>query len=328
MGLRRIAYDAPVLKRLARILLGLVLAFALAVLSVYFIRPAWYLDGEYARWALLAGAQKHAIDVAGHRVVYLEAGNGTPVLLVHGFSGSKENWLPFARELPLTDRVLMPDLPGWGESSRLPDQDYAIAPQVERLGAFMDALRVGRVHLVGHSMGGQIAGLYAVQHPERVLSLTLVDSAGVHFKENAFAARVLAGQTPFNFATREQFHGFMHELFIEPPWLPPRVVDVLIERNRPRYEFQATLLARLRQEPDALLLERALGQIRVPTLALWCRDDKLLDVSSLEAIERGIVRAPVETAVLAGCSHMPMMEQPKAMADKLLPFFARNPGRR
>ena len=316
------------LKRLAKILLGLVLVCAAAVLTVYFVHPDWYLDGEYARWALLAGARKHEFDAANHRISYYEAGNGTTVVLVHGFSGSKENWLPLARELPLTFHVVMPDLPGWGESSRLEGEDYAIEPQVERLGALLDALKLGRVHLVGHSMGGQVAGLYAARHPDRLLSLTLVDTAGVHFSENPFARRVLAGETPFNFSTREQFWGFMHELFASPPWLPPRVVDVLIQRNAPRFEFQASLLARLRQEPDALLLEHALPELRVPTLALWCRDDKLLDVSSLEAIKRGVVRAPLEEEVLEGCSHMPMMERPAAMAARLLPFFAKNPGRR
>src|SRR5436190_2369552 len=186
------------LKRLAKIVLGLALVSALALLGVYVLRPQWLLDAEYARWALLAGARKHEIVAAGHRVSYYEAGNGTPIVLVHGFSGSKENWLPLARDLPLTHHVVMPDLPGWGESDRLPGQDYGIEPQVERLAALLDALRLGRVHLVGHSMGGQIAGLLAVRHPERVLTLTLVDSAGVHFKQNPFAARVLAGETPFN----------------------------------------------------------------------------------------------------------------------------------
>jgi pimeloyl-ACP methyl ester carboxylesterase len=317
-----------VLKRLAKILLGLVIACAVAVLSVYFLRPDWYLDGEYARWALLAGAQRREVAVGDHRVAFYEAGNGTPVVLVHGFSGSKENWLPLARMMPLTYRVVMPDLPGWGESTRLADQDYAIEPQVERLGALLDALRIGRAHLVGHSMSGQIAGLYAARHPDRVLTLTLVDAAGVRFKENAFARRVLAGETPFNYASREQFGSFMHELFVKPPWLPPRVVDVLIERNARSYEFQATLLQRLKQEPEALQLEQALPLLRVPTLALWCRGDQLLDVSSLEAIRAGVVRAPLEVEVLEGCSHMPMMEKPGEMAADLLAFFARNPGRR
>jgi abhydrolase domain-containing protein 6 len=199
-----------VLKRLLKVLFWFACAFLVGALGVYFIRPDWLLEGEYARWALLAGAHRSEVVAAGHRIAYFEAGTGTPIVLVHGFSGSKENWLPLARDLPLTDHVYMPDLPGWGESQRLPDTDYAIEPQVERLLALLDALHLARVHLVGHSMGGQIAGLFAARHPERLLSLTLVDTAGVHFRENEFAKRVLAGATPFNFSSRDEFWSFMH----------------------------------------------------------------------------------------------------------------------
>jgi len=302
-----------------------VLALVLVVLggAVYQFRPDWLIDAEYARWVWRAGVERHDIQVADHRIAYYEGGAGTPVLLIHGFTGSKENWLPTARGLTDRFRVVMPDLPGWGDSSRLAGADYAIEPQVERLAALIDRLGLERMHLVGHSMGGQIAGLYAARHPERVLTLTLADTAGVHFEQNAFARRVLAGETPFNFSTREQFWAFMRELFDQPPWLPPRLVDVMVERNVTGHEFHRALLERLRQEPDALHLERSLDRIRVPTLILWCQRDRLLDFSSIDALRRGLTSAPkVEVAVFEPCSHMPMMEQPTLMAERLARFFA------
>jgi pimeloyl-ACP methyl ester carboxylesterase len=308
---------------LAKFLLALCALLLLALLGVYFARPDWLVEAEYARLAWRAGEQKHTLEAAGHRIVYYDGGSGDPIVLVHGFTGSKENWLELARHLTPHHRVLIPDLPGWGESERKAGADYGVAAQVERLGALLDALGLARAHLVGHSMAGQITGVFTAAHPERVLSLALVDSAGVHFKPNAFAERVLAGATPFNFSSREEFWSFAHELFEQPPWLPPRVVDVLVERNLSGHAFHAALLRELAQGPDADLLERSLAAIKTPTLVLWCRDDRLLDVSSVDKIKAGLVTAPrVEITLLDRCSHMPMMERPSAVAAALGEFLA------
>lgn len=280
----------------------------------YWRKPELFLEAEYARLAWLAGAKEHTLDAAGHRWRYYEAGAGDPVVLVHGFSGSKENWLALVRELD-GYRMLVPDLPGWGESTRREGEDYRVEAQAERLLAFLDALPLERVHLVGHSMGGHIAGLFAARHPERVRTLSLVSTAGVRFELNDFGRRVLAGETPFNFDTREGFHAFMRELFVEPPWLPPRVADVLIAQNVSRHAFQRELLAAMSREDQAFLLEAALPRIAAPTHVAWCDGDRLLDVSSVETIERALPRA--NATVLAGCSHMPMMEQPRELAADL-----------
>lgn len=294
----------------------------LATGAVYALRPDWLLEGEYARLRWYAGAQEKHVVAAGHRIAYDESGSGTPVLLVHGFTGAKEHWLELARWLRPGYRVLMPDLPGWNESTRMPGADYDVAAQAERLLALLDALELPRVHLVGHSMGGHIAGVFAARHPERLLSLGLMNASGVRFPPNDFARRVLAGATPFNYSDRASFHAFMRELFVSPRWLPPRVVDVLVERNRASHEFHATLLRELSQGPDADLLQRSLGGIRVPTLVFWCRGDKLLDVSSVPIIKAGLTQAPrVDELLLDDCGHMPLMEKPRESAERLAAFF-------
>ena len=309
------------MKRFLKFLLAVFLLGAVIELVAYWRKPEWFLEAEYRRLAWSAGVEERTLTAAGHAWRYFDGGPGEPIVLVHGFAGSKENWLPLAAKLTGEYRVLIPDLPGWGESQRHDGADYRVEAQVERLAAFLDAMKLERIRLVGHSMGGHIAGLFAARHPDRIRTLTLVAPAGVRFEPNDFARRVLAGETPFNFATREEFDAFMRELFVEPPWLPPRVKDVLVAQTRARHAFQATLLAAMGREDQAFLLERELGAIRAPTLVAWCDGDRILDVSSLATFEARLPAA--NDVVLAGCGHMPMMEMPRELADALRPHLAR-----
>jgi pimeloyl-ACP methyl ester carboxylesterase len=291
--------------------------------AIYALRPDWILRAEFGRQAVLAGLSKHELDAGGHRIVYYDGGGGgVPLVLLHGFTGSKENWLESARYLTPHFRVIAPDLPGWGESEHRDDQGYQISEQAQRVAEFLDALHLPQVHLVGHSMGGHIAGMFAVRYPERLKSLTLVDSAGLHFRENDFARRVIAGATPFNFSDRAQFDAFMHELFAAPRWLPPRLKDVLIARNVAGHAFHAQLLRQFATEPQAFLLEHHLDEITAPTFVVWCRDDRLIDASAVEVLIPGLRHARrMDVALLDDCSHMPMMEHPREFASRLLGFF-------
>ncbi len=317
--------------RIGRSLLWLAGVGLLMFALIYLVKPVWLLRAEFARQAWQAGVTRHSMKLGDHRWVWFEregtsarddsssgdanADGAAPLLLVHGFTGSKENFLPMLAELQTTRRVLAPDLPGWGESSRTENADYGIDAQVERLLTFMDAESIGRAHLAGHSMGGHIAGVFAALHPDRVASLTLIDNAGVHFAENAFAKRVLGGDTPFNIATRAEFDAFMAELFWSPPWLPGRLKDVMIERNAAGHAFHARVLTALGKGKAAFELERSLDRIHAPTLVLWCRQDRILDVSSTAVLAR--IRPAPKITVFDGCGHMAMMEQPAEFAAAL-----------
>lgn len=307
-----------------RALCGGVVLIGAGALATYLLRPDVLLRAEFARQAWQAGVSRHVIDVDDHRWVSFERGADSsdarvdavaPLLLLHGFTGSKENYLPMLAALREPRRVLVPDLPGWGESSRLDTADYGIGAQVDRLEDFLDAHALARVHLAGHSMGGHIAGVFAARHPGRVASLTLIDSAGVRFEPNAFARRVQRGETPFNMGTRAEFDAFMGELFLEPPLLPPRLKDLLIERNVEGHDFHARVLASLGQGEAAFQLERSLDRIHAPTLVLWCREDRILDVSSTAVLAR--IRPAPTVRIVEGCGHMAMMERPVQFAEAL-----------
>lgn len=281
--------------------------------------PGRVLDAEFARQRWLAGATTHRLQVDDHRWVYLEAGKGPLVVMLHGFTGAKENWLPVMRELAKTHRVVAPDLPGWGESQRLADADYGPGAQVERIAAFLRALGEKPALVVGHSMGGQFTGLLAARRPELVGPITLMSSAGVKFEENSFGRDVMAGRNPFEVRSREELHRYLAIVFEDPPFVPWPADEALVQRRRLDAPFEQKVLDGIGRGPEAFSLEAELGDIKSPTLLVWCRDDRVIDVSAAVIFERGLPNS--ETVLLDDCGHMPMMAQPRRVAGILGKFI-------
>jgi pimeloyl-ACP methyl ester carboxylesterase len=306
-----------------RIVLAVSLGLALATVGLATAMPGRVLDAEFARQRWLAGASVHAVRVGDHRWVYLEAGQGPLVVLLHGFTGAKENWLPLMRELAKHNRVIAPDLPGWGESERLPGADYGPDAQVERLAAFLGGLGSKPALVVGHSMGGQFLGLLAARHPDRVGPITLMSSAGVKFKENQFGREVMAGQNPFEVTSRAQLHRYLGIVFDEPPFVPWPADEAMVLRRRKDVQFEQKVLDGIGRGPQAFALQAELGRVQSPVLLLWCRDDRVIDPSSAEIFQRGLPRS--QAVFLDGCGHMPMMAKPDEVAAAIRVFVASQP---
>ena len=305
-----------------KIVLVTSLGLALGVVGFAATAPEKVLEAEFARQRWLAGAEVTQYTVAGHRWTAVETAPGADkplVVLVHGFTGSKENWLPLMRELARSYRVIAPDLPGWGESERQPGGDYGPVAQSERLADFLRALPEKPALLVGHSMGGQIVGLMAARNPGLVDRISLMSSAGVRYQENAFASAVLAGENPFQVTSRAELKRYLGIVFEDPPFVPWPANEALVRRRRADAEFEQRVLDGIGRGPDAFLLEEELANIRAHTLLLWCRDDRVIDVSAAEVVHRGLARSA--TVILAGCGHMPMMAQPRQVAGAINGFL-------
>lgn len=320
------------------------LGLAAATVAVATLAPERLLAAEFARQRMLAGARRFAIDVGDHRWRYLDTGGVRPrrsglrhgqpqavprkpvVVLVHGFTGSKENWLPLMRQMSGEFRLIAPDLPGWGESQRRAYADYGVEAQVQRLATFLEALPAitGREGppdlLVGHSMGGQIAGLLAARHPHLVPRLVLMSASGVLFEANAFGAGVLAGENPFGVANRVQLKRYFDTVFHQPPTVPWPFSEALIQRRRVDAAFEDGVLADIGRGPSAFALERELGAIAAPTLLLWGAEDQVIDPSAAAIFAAGLHES--RTILLNGCGHMPMMEHPRETANALRNFLA------
>ena len=264
------------------------------------------------------------IAAAGHRWVYAvreaDRADAPTIVMIHGYTGSKENWYPLARELGGRYRLLIPDLPGWGESERKPGAVYGFPQQAANVDAFIRAVSPAKpVVLLGHSMGGGIAALAAARYPGDIAAVGLFDAAGVRFKDNRFGLEVLAGRNPFGVGDEASLRRYIDIVFHVPeakPWLPWPASTALIRKRIADAEFERGVLDRIGRSEEALLPGDEAVRIRQPALLLWCKQDAVIDASALELYARRIPQA--RKLMLDGCGHMSIMERPRQVADAVL----------
>jgi abhydrolase domain-containing protein 6 len=287
----------------------------------YVFAPQWLMQANTMREAMNAQLEKHSVQAGDTQWVYYEGGQGPTIVLLHGFAARKEVWLKVAPMLTAHFRVVIPDLPGWGESSRVPNASYNIDNQAARLNDFVQTLHLQHALFVGHSMGGAIAGVYAAEHPQDVAELALIDSFGLKFKENDFAKEAMSGKDPFIYDDRAGFLRATSLAFEHVPNIPGRFIDVFVKDNIKNRAFIESTFNELREDSQVNALQSRLDKLTMPTLGMWCHDDKIIDVSALDSLRNGLTHAPaISTSVLNGCNHMPQMEKPQEFSQVLTSF--------
>ena len=299
----------------------LVAVAILGGLGVWLTQPRKLLWLQFWRERLRVRARVQRVALDDGVVVYLKAGadTGVPVLYVHGFTGMKENWLPLMAEMGRAQTQYAPDLPGWGDSERRAGLDYGYAAQAERLVRFIDQVIGAPVDLVGHSMGGGIVAVLAARHPGKVRRLAMLDAAGVRFDDNPFGQAVLDGQNPFGVTDVASLQRYLALVLERPPWMPQRLARWMVRRRIADAGFEQAVLDHIGRGPDAFLPEREASAITMPTLLLWCRDDRVVDPSAA-AIYAAII--PDSRIVLVdGSGHMPMLESTAATVAALKEFL-------
>jgi abhydrolase domain-containing protein 6 len=276
-------------------------------------KSAYYTAGK-----TLAGLSVREVVVDGVTFSIAEGGSGSPLLLLHGFSASKETWYGFARHLVGAHRVIIPDLApfGAGTSEGLSN---TVSAQVKRVDALLEALDVTRAHVVGNSMGGYIGALLAVRHPERVATLTLIDSAGVDMpRPSAGARRLEKGENLFMIDDAEDADAFFDMIFVKKPPITPSIRADFVATERARRVELQRWFEELRG--DYVPLEPLLGDVRAPTLVVWGREDQVLDVSMAEVFANGV--PDVRVHILPNVGHCPQMEEPSLVAGLVRDFAA------
>lgn len=292
------------------------------------LRAAMALQG----WWI--GLSEARVRVGDHRWAYdtREAAEpGAPtVVLVHGFTGSKENWYPMAERLGGHYRLVIPDLPGWGESQRIAGADYGFLAQADRLAQFLEGIRRdgSPIVLVGHSMGGGIVALVAADHPDLVARVALIDAAGVRFRDNRFGEEVLAGGNPFAVSDEASLQRYLDTVFndraAQPP-LPWPVSRAVIDWRIAQAPFEQQVLDRIGRSSERFLPGEAAAAIRQPALLLWCRQDKVIDISAMALYAAQMPQAMQVS--LNGCGHMSIMERPDDVAASIALLIQRGTAR-
>ncbi|HET6524731.1 alpha/beta fold hydrolase [Sphingopyxis sp.] len=307
-----------------KILLVLIFAPLITLALFYFLFPEQLV--QLMRWAMRRRARvvRKTVTVDGRRWPYLEGGDpAKPVLvMVHGFGADKDHWTFYAPWLTKDYRLIAPDLPGFGENDRDGELPFDVASQAARLKGFLDALEIERPHLGGNSMGGWIALRFAIDYPGALRTLTLMNNAGVVGTNESELQRLAADRdyNPLVLANLEDADRLIAFVVRKPARVPARLKPVIYADALRHRDLLDKIFWIIADEMEQKPLNDELGKVKVPTLILWGRHDKLIDVSCVAVLEAGI--AGSRSHIFDHVAHVPMIEDPKATAEIQRAFLA------
>ncbi len=270
------------------------------------------------------------LTVDGVEVRYAVAGEGPAVLLVHGLATSMITW--YCNIDALADAgftAVAIDLPGYGDSALAMHLDYTPRTAARFLADFTAQLGLERFSVVGNSAGGLIAGLTALEYPDRVEKLALVGAAGLG-RRLSWPLRLISVPVVGELVYQPRMIGktaVARRLFYRPPDF---LDDILPEMLRVRClpHSPNVMLRSVRSgvnlmglRPELNILERLRG-LRVPVLTVWGEDDSIIPVAQAEDVRRALPGSVVHT--LPQCGHWPQMEKPEQF-NRILTRFLSQP---
>jgi pyruvate dehydrogenase E2 component (dihydrolipoamide acetyltransferase) len=247
------------------------------------------------------GPEPQTVEIGGRNVQYLKIGEGEgpPLILLHGFGGDINIWVFNQEALSEAGRTVYAiDLPGHGQSSKDVGEGD-LDSFVEVVAGLMDEMGIEKAHLIGHSMGGAVAGSFAFAHPDQVASLVLIASVGhgeeinVDYIEGFIAAN-----------RRRDMKNVLGLLFANPDLVTRSLVNDELRFKRMDGVDEALRAVADKMFPDGRQADVPdLSGLDVPILAIWGRDDQIVPVSHTENLPES---ARVE--ILEDTGHMPQME--------------------
>jgi pimeloyl-ACP methyl ester carboxylesterase len=273
------------------------------------------LAATAAAQAPAAQPSKEAV-VFGQKIQYTDAGSGPIVVLLHGLGGNGTNWAFNTPALAEKFRVIVPDQVGFGRSDK-PLINYRIGTYVDFLDKFLSELKVERATLVGNSMGGWVAALYALRYPNKVDRLVLVDSAGFA-PPKEFDLNALAGLNP---STRDEMKRLAGMVFYNPLFKSDSAIDVLLAQRLSAgdgYTIQR-LVESIHRGDD--MLDGKLSAVKQPALIVWGREDGLTPLAREgEKFKRELPSA--QFVVFEQCGHVPQVEKAAEFNAAVLKFLS------
>ncbi len=230
----------------------------------------------------VAAAEPEIVDVDGRAIRYLKIGHeGPAIVMIHGFGGDLNNWMFNQPMLAEGHAVFALDLPGHGGSAKAVaagDVDTMVAV----VDGFMGAVGLDSAHVVGHSLGGAIAMGLALSHPARVLSLSLVCSAGLgpEIASDYLEGFIAAGR-------RKDLKPVIQTLFADPSLVSRDMLEDILRYKRldgVEAALKSIAAAMLTDGRQAWSARDRLGEITVPIQAIWGRDDQIIPVSHCDGL--------------------------------------------
>jgi len=280
---------------------------------------------------LTADATSRTLATPDGDLHYHEAGDGPPLLLVHGSGPGVSGWANFSGNLPLFAehfRTLVLDLPGFGKSHGVEGSPVLEAPKAVL--AFLDGLGIDQLAMVGNSLGGGVVAGLAASHPERVSRLVTLGGVGVPFFSPLPSEGIVRLVEFVEEPTRDRLLAWMRSMvfdpavltdeFVETRWAaasdPEAMAAIRTIYNRPMLDVLRPMML---GNPETLGM---LGRITAPTLLTWGRDDRVTPLDGAIAPLRLIPRC--ELHVFPDCGHWAMIERKAEFESVVLSYLLRD----
>jgi pimeloyl-ACP methyl ester carboxylesterase len=307
----------------------LVLVFLLAIAAAAAI---WYFGDPDVPADTLAAkygqSPSQFVDLpSGARAHYRDQGSrtGAPLVLVHGSNASLHTWEPWVAQIGDQFRMISVDLPGHGLTGAVPTDDYSQEALVKFIGEFTRALGIERFAIAGNSMGGGVAARFAIEHPERLTHLILVDAGGLPSKTptdpglGLRIARIPVLQYVLLYVTpRSLFEEGLKKAIVDDALVTPEMVDRYWELTRRAGTRRATL--KRYQQPEDTFIADNVAKITTPTLIIWGDLDTLVPRDVGERYNAEIKGSKL--VIYNNVGHIPMEEVPEPSARAVREFFS------
>jgi pimeloyl-ACP methyl ester carboxylesterase len=272
-----------------------------------------------------AGAQERPEPAAkdatvfGFKLHYLDAGRGQPVILLHGTGGEGARWMPTIRALAPEFRVIAPDQIGFGQSDK-PLTTYHSGVFAGFLARFMQAIGVPKASLVGQSMGAQVALSLAVQYPQLVDRLVLVNGGG--FRSGPAASNTAPpdwyARQIANAGTLSESREYLEKLYYDHSFITDELVERnLIQRLRSAHTIESMQVAGDRGLGG--LTEEEVHGIKAPTILVWGANDKISPPANADKLNAAIKDS--RKVLIDRAGHYPFLEHPDKFNQVVMEFL-------
>jgi pimeloyl-ACP methyl ester carboxylesterase len=285
------------------------------------ITPEW-LEQKYT------DGSSEFLMIDGNRVHYRDEGlgegksegEGDVIILIHGTASSLHTWDAWTEKLKQDFRVIRMDLPGFGLTGPDPLHRYEVQDDTAFMSEFLKALDIESAHMVGSSLGGRIAWQYALEYPQQVKSLTLMNALG--YPQEKWPPPIEMAQWPImdtimeSVSPRFMYKAGLKDVYFDSELVTEKLVDRYYELSRYPGNlgaFPKRVKARL--DKDSALITG----IRVPTLIMWGKEDLYFPVESAHRFNNDIPNSRL--VVFADVGHLPMEEEPDVSAGHLIEFL-------
>ncbi|XP_077577652.1 monoacylglycerol lipase ABHD6b [Stigmatopora nigra] len=304
----------------------------MAFVASFLLWPSALIKVYYWYWRRTLGLQVYYADCRGYRFCYScrgKPGMRPSILMLHSFSTHKDTWLTLVKYLPKHLHIVCVDMPGHEGTTRSNTEDYSIVGQAKRIHQFVETTRLNRkpFHVVGTSMGGNVAGVYAATYPSEICSLTLICPDGIkHPNETKFDNLLQDLQQshytlnipliPTTLVEMEDMFRLCSHVRFK---IPQQILQGLVDVREPHNSFYEEVFLEIVSEKSRYALQEHLHLITAPVQVIWGKRDQVVDVSGAEVITEVLPGCRVD--LLENCGHSVVMEKPCRTAKLMLQFI-------